>query len=167
MFMNDVRLVFTTSSHWIGRLIRWFTKSKTSHIYIEYSSGVWGGRWAAEAKQSVRKILASKARKGVVAEYRFREDITDALRAGSGAFGQKYDYAGIIVFAWAIIQWQVFRKKFRKPLNATKGMFCSELVANILQHANYPEPLDWDPELVSPEDLLQYCERHPELFEKL
>ena len=44
-----IRIIFTASHNIGGRLIRWFTKGRTSHVMIQYNSRDWGEPWIVEA----------------------------------------------------------------------------------------------------------------------
>ncbi len=160
-----IKIVFTASRGFVGRAIRWLTRGRVSHVMIEYTSGAWGGSWIAEATAvGVRKVPSYKARHDVVAEFEF--DGEDGLKALSEYVGQNYDYAGIVVFGWALLWWRIFRRRLKKPTKNTKGQFCSELVSRLFIAKQLPETETWDPEKKTPEDLLAYCEAHPVQFSR-
>jgi len=160
-----IKIVFTASDTWIGRLIRCLTRGKVSHVMIQYPSDLWGGEWIAEATATgVRKIPADRARHHVMAEFQCSFDPGPALKKISAHVGSSYDYAGVFVLAWAIVSWRLFRRKVRRPLNNTKGQFCSEFVSRFFRAADLPGTERWNPERSSPQRLLQYCTKHPDLF---
>lgn len=158
---GDTRIVFTASTGWIGRLIRWVTRSKVSHVAIEYSSSTWGGQWIAEADwRGVWKVPAAKVKKNVYCEYKCKFDARPALQSIAGYVGTTYDYKGLFMLAWITAFWRIFRIKIRKPLWKTNSVKCSELVAKMLIAAD-PSNLvlqGWDPEMISPEDVRLFCE---------
>jgi hypothetical protein len=154
-----VTIVFTAKDSWISGLIRWITRGKTSHVFLEYTSDLWGGRWAAESgSHGVRKIPASMARRNthIVAEFGCKFPTEAAIKKVAALIGERYDFGGLAVFAWAILTWRMCRKKFKKPMNNTRGQFCSEFVTRFLQAAG-KYPADRDPEFTSPQDLLDCC----------
>ena len=154
-----VTIVFTAKTNWISRTILKLTGGKASHVFLEYDSELWGGRWAAEAGAlGVRKIPAKMARHHVVAEFGCQFPTNEALRSVAHLVGQRYDIGGLLWFAWFIIAWRLFKKKIKKPLNNTKGQFCSEFVTRFLQAAGMYER-EADPELTSPQELFEHCRR--------
>src|SRR5512136_2544156 len=85
---HDIRLVFTASKTFFGKLIRWLTKGKVSHVFLEYDSSLWGGRWVAEATVGrVRKVPSYKARHNVVFEYRAVKDVRVPCNSIAKYFG--------------------------------------------------------------------------------
>lgn len=161
----EVRIVFTAGTHWISRAIRWVLRSEVSHVFIDYPSAVWGGRWVAEStKGGVRKVPAQKARHHVKAEFILKFDPTEGFRATRRYFGAEYDYVGAAVLGFLALLWRWFKVKLRHPLRASKAQFCSEFVARILMAVPEVQVSDWDPEQAGPDRLLNFCRRHPELF---
>ena len=160
--MNDVRIVFTASQSWFGRLIRWFTKSTVSHVFIEFP--VWDRRMVIEATVGgTRMVLADKARHGVSGEYRMQVDTEDALIKLMHYLGTPYDYTGLLLLAWARIAVDWAKAKVRHPTWGTKAAKCSELVAVFINELGLLEE-DWVFEFVSPEDILMYTTAHPDYF---
>lgn len=161
----DIRLVYTAGTHWISRLIRWALRSEVSHVFIEYPSGVWGGRWAAEAtKGGVRKVQASKSRKHVYAEFVCKFDMRPGLVGAAKYVGDEYDYPGAVLLGLLALLWRWFKVKVRRPLRSSKAQFCSEFVARALMGVKEVQVGGWDPEKSGPDRLLRFCRRHPELF---
>jgi len=75
---HDVRIVFTASKTWFGKLIRWVTRSKVSHVFVEFP--VWNRRMAGEATiGGTRMVLAKKARHDIVAEFKIHADTQPGL----------------------------------------------------------------------------------------
>jgi hypothetical protein len=166
---HDVRLVFTASKTFFGRLIRWLTGGKVSHVFLEYDSSLWGGRWVAEATVGgVRKVSSARARHNVVWEYRAKQDTRVACYSIAKYFGNAYDYAGIFVFAWLIIAWKWLKLKVRRPHRSTKSQVCSELIARWAIAYGAPGTTNWDPEQVTPQMVADICFRNQaKFFEKV
>jgi hypothetical protein len=162
--MSDpISIVFTASDWWFGRLIRRITGGRTNHVYIEYTSQEWSGRWKAEAATlGTRKVLASKNTSTIVA--RFDCLFPVPLSKIADDVGKPYNFIGILNIGLVLICARWLRKKIKKPFHNTKGLFCSEWTAKMMKIAELPGTSDWDPEMQSPEDLLDYCLPHPELF---
>ena len=163
---KGVTIVFTAKKLWTSRLIRWSTGSRVSHVYIEYPSELWGGRWAAEATVSgVRKVIVPKARKGFIEEFHSTLELQKGLASISKYFGERYDFIGVARFGLPILFWRWFRVKIRHVTRDSKSQFCSELVARVFKNAGLPGTNDWNVETVDPETLYQYCKQNPVLFE--
>lgn len=161
---RDVRLVFTASKTLFGRLIRWLTSSPVSHVFLEYDSTLWGGRWVAEATiGGVRKVPSYKARHNVVCEYKLTANPELGCKAIAKFFGNAYDYVGIFWMAWFVIAWRWLRLKFKKPLRSSKSQLCSELMARFVE-PYIQQAKGWDPEEITPEGLRRYCEMSTGLF---
>ncbi len=155
--MQKVSLIFTTSGHWVSRLIRFFTRSPVSHVMIghEYL------RQPISLHADTRGIIIEtreKSLKGreVYAEYRIIQGVH--LQKSIELLGQDYDFKGLIGFAIHVIaKW--LRWKIRNPFTSSKEMFCSEFVVRMNQCGCIPEFDGLDPELTSPGDLLRICEK--------
>jgi hypothetical protein len=166
---RDIRLVFTASKTFFGKIIRWLTGGKVSHVFLEYDSSLWGGRWVAEATVGgVRKVPSYKARHNVVWEYRAAMDTRVACRSIARYFGNTYDYAGLLVFAWFIIAWRWLKLKAKKPHRSTKSQVCAELIARWVTAYGVPGSQDWDPDRVTPQMIADACfTNQPKFFEKI
>lgn len=162
---RDLRLVFTASKTLFGRLIRWFTRGKVSHVFLEYDSSLWGGRWVAEATiGGVRKVPSYKARHNVIFEYRATKAGNAACNSIAKYFGNAYDYINILIFAWFIIAWRWLKLKIRRPHRSTKAQVCSELVARWVIAYGVPGVSGWNPEYVTPQMIADVCAANSEFF---
>lgn len=166
---HDVRLVFTASKTWFGRLIRWLTGGKASHVFLEYDSTLWGGRWVAEATVGgVRKVPAYKARHNIVYEYQVKQDPRVACESIAKFFGNAYDYAGLFIFGWFIIAWKWLKLKVRRPHRNSKSQLCAELIARWMIAYGVPGTDGWNPECISPQSIADKCfANQPKLFERI
>ena len=163
---EDVRIIFTASPKLSSRIIRWFTRSPVSHVYVEYESELWGGRWAAEAtKGGVRKVIAKKSRHDVHAEFRCKFDTKKGLRAVSEFLGEDYDYLGVAFYAIVVLLRRWFSAKIKNPMYSSKSQFCSEFITRFFQGSDLVETTFWDVEKSSPGRLYRYCIRDTEDFE--
>jgi len=166
--MNDVRIVFTASTQWVSRVIRWVMRSKVSHVSIEYPSKLWGGRWIAEAtKGGVRKVQSSKAKKHVFAEFRCKFEAESGLRSVAKYCGEEYDYTGALAFGFFVLFRRWFKVKARHPLRSSKAQFCSEFVARFFQGVDIGATKEWDVERSDPGRLYRFCDKRKDLFERL
>ena len=162
--MNNepVSVVFTASKSWFSKAIRWFTKSRVSHVFIEFP--VWGQDCAVEATVGgTRLVLASKARHDVVKEYRFKDGVEKrTLIHMMQHLGTPYDYTGVLFIAWMKIAWSWLKMKARAASWSSKALKCSELVFMFLYEAGVH--VQSEKELVSPEDILKTCESRTDTF---
>lgn len=162
-----IKLVFTARPNWISRFIRWITKSPVSHVFIEYESKTFGGKWALEAwVPSVRSIPSHLAKENVYEEKTLLHksfDVPTALMELGKYVGAPYDYKSVLMFIPMII----FKKivaKWRHPLVTNKSQFCSELTARFLMLLKLPGTEEWEPECITPYDIKKYTDKHPEFF---
>lgn len=130
---------------------------------------MWGGEWAVEAwATGVRAVPAWRARLNhrVVAVYECKFETAGALREVGKLVGQPYDFAGLIRLGWVLF-WRWLGVSVRKPLGSTRGQFCTEVIARFIMAAKLPEAQNWDPEALTPKDLVWYCRTHPEWFVRI
>lgn len=161
---QDVRIIFTASQSWFGRLIRRFTHGTVSHCMIEFP--VWDRRVIGESTiGGVRIVPSVRSRHHIVAEFRCLFPAKAGLLEILSRLGTEYDYAGILLFAW----WRIFAKlistKISVPGWGTKAVKCSELVVYFLRRCGVERAEAIPPEYATPEDLLSLCSRSSDLFE--
>ncbi len=183
----DIRIGFsTTPGDFLSWIIRLFTGGKYSHSWISYPSRIWSGRWIAHSdSRGVRKIpaepyLAKKKRKH--AAYRCKFDARIALQENRKFIGRRYDFLSILFgFPIKFFVYWISGKRICNPSRDESKFTCSEFVATVLKSVRVPRkpshehsapiPLPWtemwDPESMTPRDLREYCDAHPEFFEKL
>lgn len=164
---DDVRLVFTASRTWFGKLIRKLTKSQVSHVFVEFP--VWDRRMVGEATVGgTRMVLADKARHNVVAEYRCTFPARPGLIEIARKLGTAYDYTGLFVAAWFQVAWKWLKLRIRAPRWSSRAIKCSELVAIFLRACGVSDVKYLEnEEMVSPEDVRLFCAAHAHLFERI
>lgn len=145
-----------------SKLIRWATGTEWSHVWIEYPSHVWGGRWVAHsAENGVVKVPAEPylASCETVKRFEAQVDLTKGLRACREFVGRDYDYKVIwnalllVVHRWTSWKWLLGLAS-----RDISRMTCSEFVATILKKAGLPEARGMEPEFITPGDLFKLCE---------
>ena len=164
-----VRLVFTASNTWMGRAIRWLSRGRVSHVFIQHASAVWGGEWSTEATwPMVLQRPAEKSRHHIFKEFFCEFNAPFALQKIRNEVGRWYAFEGLGIFGVWLLIWRVFHRKIRHPFHSSKGDFCSELVAKMLRAATeVPDTWDLDPDYTTPEDVLVFCETHPKQFKEI
>jgi len=156
MSRQDVKIVFTASQSWFGKLIRRFTKSRVSHVFVQFP--VWGQDCAVEATVGgTRLVLAGKTRHHVMREFSFvggveKESLINIMQY----LGTPYDYTGILFLAWVRIAWSWLKLKITNPRWSSRALKCSELAFLFFKEVGVP--VRTARELVSPEDILCACE---------
>jgi hypothetical protein len=162
-----VSVIFTASNSLVGKIIRWITRGKSSHAMLQYFSAMWGIDWVIEASlPGVIQIPAKKARHNIVAEYLCLFDANAPLKAMADYVGEMYDFEGIFILGWILLMKRWFGKKIRHPLSGPKSQFCSELVARFFQAAKLDGADKWNPEMITPEFLMEYCDKNTRYFMK-
>lgn len=153
--MSEASIVFSTTGGLFGRLIRWFTRSRVSHVGIATVlhdvpvvihadfGGVQVMLWSRFVREN--EPVVSFTPKGI--------DFEGAILSAVSEVGEAYDYAGIIGYV-AVMVARRWGRRIANPFAGAKATVCSELVARALR-AVIPE---WriliDPEQMTPEDLL-------------
>jgi hypothetical protein len=160
--MKNIKIVFEHDKGFVERVIRWLTRSDVNHIAVVYDSTDWECPWVAEAAVKGVRTVPERSRRW---KYSFNVKY-DAIRDVQGAqqfIGQSYDFTGFFIFGWILLWWRLLKVRIRRPLHPTKGQFCSEFVAQVLLPKVYFE----DPQWVTPQDILEVCRNHKELFEEV
>ena len=153
----STRIGFSTSkTSWISRIIRWFTLGSSSHVFFIYFDTDWKRDMVMEATQGGFKITPFSQHAGgtikiVTPKFSIEEGLTKAV----DWLGEGYDYAGLFGMAWVEFgRW--LGRKWRNPLRSSKTMFCSEAVARAMIESKYPGVMEWDPQSIDPEMLLEF-----------
>jgi hypothetical protein len=175
-----MQILFSADPNFIGKAIRWFTKiswvgqGRVSHAALRY--GREEANWMIESNE--RGVVPnwfpyfSKKRKNVkqFEVLGLDEDILEKIvdEKIDGWMHKSYDYGNLIGFA-LIIMWYKITGKKEKNIFSWPGTFaCSELIYRIFDEVKNRTGIDYmgvhDPETVFPEELLQECEKKPDLF---
>jgi hypothetical protein len=165
----SVRIVFTASHTWLGRLIRWLSSGRASHVFIQHPSATWGGEWATEATwPMVLQRPAERSRKYIVKEFLCDFNAPLALNKIRDEVGKWYSFDGLLALGAWLLVWRVFHRKLKHPFHSVRGDLCSELVAKMIRAATeVPDTKNLDPDYTTPEQLLCFCEQHPTQFPEI
>jgi hypothetical protein len=161
-------LVFTTSSHWLSRTVRWMTASATSHVCL--GAEIFG------EQVLIHSVLDGETgRNGVqitprhkwlehntlVAEYDIIPDVASNMGPMIRLLCEKYDKMGLVGYMVVIVaKW--LGKKIRNPLVSAKALVCARYVLKLDPTGGLiPEWAGLDPEKTTPHDLLQVCRSSP------
>ena len=147
---------FSSTNTILSRLIRWVTGGVVSHTFLVFE--MYGRPWLLEAEWDgivVTPMEKFKAHNNIVKIFPVASLTDKDISLAMDMLGEAYDYTG--VFGIIITKFgDIFKKKWRNPLNNTKALFCSEMVTKVLQNAQYPGSDILIPENTSPQDLLTF-----------
>lgn len=155
--MSD-RIGFSTGAGLLSRIIRWFSRSSVSHAWLLYYDVDFNRDMVLESTlEGVRIIPFEVFQKHNKIIKVFTPDFSlkVGLAKAGEILGEQYDFTGLLGMVWVMLgRW--LRKKWHNPLDSTKGLFCSEFVANVLRWSGAPSTEFWDPSTMTPENLLEY-----------
>jgi hypothetical protein len=157
----------------LAKCIRFFTKSRWSHTFCIVMEDDLLGPIVEEA--STKGVEACSIDKYIDGPYYFKlwkvraaDDQIDAgIRRVFNRMGVIYGYAQLIGF---VLVWIWYKFTLRKANNPFRGgIICSELVLMFLQSIfpDNPELQKMDKNTTSPEDIQEFIEKNPGLFEEL
>ena len=157
-------LVFTTSSHWLSKTVRWVTNSETSHVCL--GTEIFGEPVLIHSaldgdtgRNGVQITPRSKWEEDnvIVAEYDIVPDVIDNMRPMIRLLCEKYDKMGLLGYVIVIVaKW--LGKKIMNPLASTNAFVCSRYVLKLDPTGELiPEWHGLDPEKATPHDLLLLC----------
>lgn len=170
--MRRPQIVFERTKGFIGWLIRKITRSEINHVAIVFDSGDWHTKLVIEADLKVGVVLqpARKRRWNFVFDMAYT-NATSHVAKVERHIGQEYDLAGTVLLGALTITFGFLKKVFGKAFKVdfkkiplgSKGQFCSELVARVIQlevGTKYMQRPQW----MSPQDLLVLCRSREDLF---
>ena len=147
---------FSTTNNVISRVIRWFTRSTTSHAWLAFTSQDMGMDIVLEAHFTFRAVPYAwfKKRNRIVAEYEIPVGQAAIVKCAS-FLGENYDYTGIVGgIIVSVGRW--FKHKWHNPWGNPKAQTCSEAVVRALQAAAYPGAEKLNAEDTSPQTLMEF-----------
>ena len=155
-------LVFSTGGGIVSRAIRWFTRSRCSHVMIGLSlfdqdvllhSTAGGVQFTFPRSKWFRN-------ERLIAEYEIIPDLSAGVPILLEKFlNAHYDYVGVVGGFPLVLLWRRwFKKKIRNPLASPTALFCSEFVLHLDEGGRIPEWKGLDPERTHAQDLLEICE---------
>lgn len=159
-----IYVCFGTNDKISSRLIRWATRSLYSHAWIEYPSGVWGGRWVAHAwADGVVKVPLEQVEEAYPTRRMYEckipiNELSSGFDWARKHIGAGYDYGviwnGLLLVLWRATKWQWLWRIITR--NAAK-LSCSEFACGFLKAARVNGTESLDPELTTPGDLEKFC----------
>lgn len=152
-----VTIAFFSSHLIFSRIIRWVTKSKTSHsaigfeIYGEqfFLHATWGGVQITPRK----KVLSNHT---IVAEYQVLPDIEAEVHTALARVGESYNTLGLFGYIPVLIaRW--FGVTLHNPFAKKGAEVCSEFIIEVDVNNEIPEFVGKDPSEITPQDLENIC----------
>jgi hypothetical protein len=163
-----VHVGFSTPRFWnpVSALIRWMTRSRTSHAWLLVEDPAFQLRLVLEAHTTgfrllsfTRFVKSNKVVAIVVPDP--AHPLAPALPAAGEYLGTKYDMLGLFgIFLTLVARWFV-QRPWKNPFPTAGALFCSEAVICTLKDAAYPEAEHLGNETTTPAELLEWFRRQP------
>jgi hypothetical protein len=161
MSPHPYRVGFSTTTHWLSRLIRWFTGGAVSHAWILYWDEDFNCDCVLEFTEGgcrIKTFAGFKSQNQIVKVWTPQCSIRLGFVKVREWLEAGYDYAGLLGMIWVMIgRW--LHRKWRNPWGSAQKAFCSEGVVRVLIWAGYPGAERFDPETTTPADLLDFAQR--------
>jgi len=168
---------FGTNEKLYSKVICWASRSDWSHTWIEYPSGVWGGRWAIHAtpdgliKVPLERVHARYTRRKA---YECKCDLEEGFKWGRQHVSAEYDY-GVIwnlillvllratgwVWLWEMVARNLSKyscSEYVMGFLKAAGVFTTDNERLFLETTGVMGATRVDPELTTPGDLERFCE---------
>lgn len=139
-----------------SRLIRWITNADFDHVWIQYSSEIWGSDMVVHAiSQGVLIEPFDKTLNDYYTLFELNYDIREGLYFMRNSIGAEYDFFSVIWNSILLVLFRYTQFKFLRRLAARDNyrFSCSEFVAMALKLAGFPGSWDMDTELTHVGDL--------------
>lgn len=158
---------FSTSSGWLSRGIRWFTRGKVSHAFFLFYSPEWACWLAvgANANGITIETLAQFLKRGNTVVYAFQPltvNLWDGLRKHVSDLNKSYNYTGLFGMAFVELSQLVLKRSAANRLSNKAELFCSEWMDMVLGDT-FP-PGNWyshqNADTVAPEALSKVLLEH-------
>lgn len=163
MASMQLRVGFSTTEHWLSRVIRFFTKSSVSHCWLAYYDDELDVDFVLEASEFGFRMIPME----VFRKHNLVKEIVNTGRflgpAGKTLFswlGHRYDFTGLAGMSWTMV-WRRLGFRARNPGNSKATLFCSEAVAAILRLSAYPGSETLVPDQTSPQDVYDFLKARP------
>lgn len=162
--MTLVSVGFSTSTHLVSRIIRWFTDAPASHVWLTFNDPVFADmQMVLEASGRGFRLVPFQTfllhnRIIAVVPLQPHPGLPVGLAYLGAWLGTDYDATGLLGMAWVSAgRW--LRMRWRNPWASSRGMFCTEAVVRMLQAALYPGASTLDPDATLPTELLAFLGR--------
>ena len=156
--MVEVTILFSTTTFWLSRLIRFFTRSPVSHAAVCVRTPSLPPMILQAEIGGVQALVRGKWEKSnkIVREFRvlLPVDVSHACEH----LGDRYDYVGLLGYIPVLLgRW--LGRKIKNPLAASRALICSEFVLHLDHDGQIPEWRGLDLEGTTPADLFVICSK--------
>jgi hypothetical protein len=156
----DVLIGFSTSRHWLSRLIQRAQGAPYSHVFLVYRDPLFQVPVVLEAGLAGFHPSAAAPwwrQHQVLYVVRVQTDLSAGLAAAGPYLGAQYDVQGL-AGAGLVTLGRWLRRKWRNPAHGPAQLFCSEVVARILAWAAVPGADQLPPDETTPADLFRFLQ---------
>jgi len=163
---SEVLVGFSTPRTWnpLSALIRWMTRSRTSHAWMLVHDPLFARDLVLEAHSSGFRLVSLarfEKENRVVALVEPAHAIGPGLRAAAAWLGEAFDVLGLFgIFLVLVRRWFV-HGPLRNPFPTSRALFCSEAVIRTMQAAGYEGAKKLAAEGTTPAELLQWLRDDP------
>jgi hypothetical protein len=150
-------------------LIRKITKSKFSHVWIEYQSFDWDGNLAVHANEHgviIEPLENVENRYNLIVKFECKHTLMYGFDKCKDYLGKKYDFKSVISNLILLLLIDLFDLENVNPVIDNNKFSCSEFVMTIFKYSkieNFSEHIEI-PELYTPENVYRICEEY-DIFE--
>lgn len=153
-------VLFTRGNGWLGKVIRFFTKSKFNHVAFTYYDENFGQDMVVEAITSgfhVRPLSKLLSDSTIVHRVTLANHYKP-LPILAKWLDKRYDFGGLIGEAFVKIA-QLFKRRIKNPLASSSALFCSESAVKLLQELGYPGAETLVAETTDPQMLYDFLQK--------
>ncbi len=139
-----ISICFSTDpKSWVSRIIRWFTKSKFSHVFLFVTNDPILGDYVLQADTDGVEVTSPARfnfnKNPILKQIIPQSDLRPAIKSCLSLLNDQYDFGGLLGMAFVELQWHLFKRKIANPLHFNKNaFFCSAFVVKVLQEAKWP-----------------------------
>lgn len=165
-------IVFVRGRSLFGKLIKLFTGSKWTHVYVRIIQVPSTSKWlileasGLKVKLILEPYYAPERRKSFIPRAPEME-INAALVTAIGKIGDSYSYLAVLGYVWVVFARKVFGISARNPFQ--KGVYCTRLISEIagdMGSKKYYGPQDSSQKVdIEPDDLMAIMENDKETFD--
>lgn len=150
---------FSTTNHFLSKIIRLVIKSKFSHVWIyikeDKKETVLESTFGGVHEISFESFKHGKSAYKILDP---KQDLSCGLAFARSLIGTSYDDDELVGGLWVQIgRW--LKKKFHNPFSEPKEMDCAHFVMLFLQACKYPGSEKFIPGDTEPKDIYKLCSK--------
>ena len=157
---------FSTPRTWnpLSALIRWMTRSRTSHAWLLVHDPLFARDLVLEAHTTGFRLVSLarfEKENRAVALVEPAHPIAPGLPAAAAWLGEAFDVIGLFGIFLALVRRWFVHGPLRNPFPTARALFCSEAVIRTMQAAGYERASALAPEGTTPAELLAWLRADP------